>query len=120
MKNGKAAVAKNIGLDLQQPSESCADSKCAWHGSLPIHGRVFAGRVKSAKSSNTAIVEWGYHMFIKKFQRFEKRKSHVVAHNPPCMKAREGDFVTVAECRPLSKTKNFVVVHVKKAKEETE
>jgi small subunit ribosomal protein S17 len=118
MKANKATEARNIGLDLPQPKESCTDSKCAWHGSLPVRGRVFEGTVKSAKSNNTAIVEWGYHRFIKKFQRFERRKSHIVAHNPPCMKAREGDFVTVAECRPLSKTKNFVIVQVNKAKEE--
>ncbi|MCK4969892.1 MAG: 30S ribosomal protein S17, partial [Thermoplasmata archaeon] len=34
------------------------------------------------------------------------------AHNPPCLSAKEGDNVTIAECRPLSKTVNFVVVKV--------
>lgn len=108
--------AKDIGLGLAEPKESCQDIKCAWHGRLPVRGRVFKGMVRSAKSKNTVIVEWGYHRFVKKYERFEKRKSRVVAYNPPCMKAKEGDTVTIAECRPLSKTKSFVVVNVARGK----
>jgi small subunit ribosomal protein S17 len=36
------------------------------------------------------------------------------AHNPPCINAKEGDVVKIAECRPLSKTKKFVVIEVAK------
>ena len=36
--------------------------------------------------------------------------SRITAHNPPCLDAQRGDKVKIAECRPLSKTKNFVVV----------
>jgi small subunit ribosomal protein S17 len=32
-----------------------------------------------------------------------------------CIGAKEGDTVVIAECRPLSKTKSFVVVEVKEA-----
>jgi small subunit ribosomal protein S17 len=103
---------KNIGLGLPQPKEACTDEKCPWHGKLSVRGRVFEGIVKSAKAKNTLIIERDYHRFVKKYERFEKRKSRLVAHNPPCMKAKEGDHVIIAECRPLSKTKTFVVVHV--------
>jgi small subunit ribosomal protein S17 len=113
MKAAKAK-AKDIGLGLPEPKEACSDHKCAWHGKLPVRGRVFRGTVKSAKSKNTVIVEWGYHRFINKYERFERRKSRIVAHNPPCMKAKEGDKVTIAETRPLSKTKHFVVVNVER------
>ncbi len=102
----------DIGLGIEGPKESCDDPKCAWHGKLAVRGRVFRGKVKSARAHNTVIVEWGYHRFVRKYERYERRKSRVVAHNPPCMKAREGDDVMIAECRPLSKTKSFVVVHV--------
>lgn len=117
MTSGKTKE-RDIGLGLPQPKDSCSDIKCAWHGKLPVRGRIFEGKVKSTKAKNTAIIEWGYHRFVKKYQRFERRRSGIVAHNPPCMKAREGDFVTVAECRPLSKTKNFVIVNVQRAKGE--
>ncbi|MBN1455027.1 MAG: 30S ribosomal protein S17, partial [Methanomicrobia archaeon] len=39
-----------------------------------------------------------------------KRQSKIHAHNPPCINAKVGDIVKIAECRPLSKTKSFVVV----------
>jgi len=36
--------------------------------------------------------------------------SRITAHNPPCIGAKTGDKVKIAECRPISKTKSFVVV----------
>jgi small subunit ribosomal protein S17 len=113
-KKTTTAKAKDIGLGLAEPKEECQDPKCAWHGKLPVRGRVFEGRVRSAKTKNTVIIEWGYNRFVKKYERFEKRKSRLVAYNPPCMKAKEGDYVIAAECRPLSKTKSFVVVNVER------
>ena len=47
---------------------------------------------------------------VPKYQRYEKRRSKVHAHNPPCITAKIGDIVTIAECRRLSKTKSYVVV----------
>lgn len=49
--------------------------------------------------------------FVGKYERYERRRTQMAAHNPPCISARTGDRVVVAECRPLSKTKKFVVVH---------
>ncbi|MEN6294046.1 MAG: 30S ribosomal protein S17, partial [Methanobacterium sp.] len=40
-------------------------------------------------------------------------KSKIQAHLPDCMNVNVGDSVKIAECRPLSKTKNFVVIEVK-------
>lgn len=115
-KGAKDKGAKDIGLGLPEPKEQCEDDKCAWHGKLSVRGRVFRGNVKSSKAHNTVIVEWGYHRLVPKYQRYERRKSRVTAHNPSCMKAREGDSVVIAECRPLSKTKKFVIVNVERDK----
>jgi small subunit ribosomal protein S17 len=114
MKTAADAKEKDIGLGFAEPKESCNDLKCAWHGKTPVRGRVFEGKITSAKTKNTAIVEWGYNRFVKKYERFEKRKSRVAAYNPPCMKAKEGDSVVIAECRPLSKTKHFIIVSVER------
>jgi small subunit ribosomal protein S17 len=107
-------MKQNIGLDIKAPEKKCEDLKCPWHGKLAIRGRVFRGLVRSAKPHNTAIVEWGYHKFIQKYERYEKRKSRVNAYNPACINAKDGQKVVIAECRPLSKTKTFVVVGVEK------
>jgi small subunit ribosomal protein S17 len=103
-------MRKKIGIDVKSPEGKCEDKHCPWHGRLAIRGRVFNGVVRSAKSHQTVVVEWGYHKFVPKYERYERRKSRVAAHNPECIKAKEGDGVVVAECKPLSKTKHFVIV----------
>lgn len=100
----------DIGLGVKPPEKTCADELCAWHGNIAVRGKVFRGIVKSAKSHNTVIVTWGYHRYVKKYERYERRHSRIAAHNPPCMHAKEDDKVIIAECRPISKTKMFIVV----------
>lgn len=96
----------------KKTSEGCKDKNCPFHGSLSIRGRSFVGTVISTKMQKTAIVEWGRIHQLRKYERYEKRRSKVKVHNPDCIKAKEGDLVKIAECRPLSKTKNFVIVKV--------
>jgi len=48
--------------------------------------------------------------FVPKYERYEKRTSSYAAHCPPCMEAKVGDKVRIAECRPLSKTISFVTI----------
>lgn len=104
----------NIGIPITPPEKECKDPRCPWHGSLSVRGRVFKGKVRSAKSHNTVIVEWDYHRFIPKYERYQRQKSRVTAHTPPCLRVREGDNVVIAECRPISKTKHFIVVGFQK------
>jgi small subunit ribosomal protein S17 len=108
------AKGKTIGLSIGAPEKTCEDYRCPWHGRTPVRGRAFKVVVKSSKLHSTAVVEWGYHKYSQKYERYERRKSRVVAHNPPCIRARDGDEVMIAECRPLSKTKKFIVVGILK------
>jgi small subunit ribosomal protein S17 len=73
-------------------------------------GRTFTGLVTSRKMPKTAKVEWERRLLIRKYERYEKRKSKITAHVPDDIEVKEGDLVTVQECRPLSKTKNFIVI----------
>jgi small subunit ribosomal protein S17 len=75
---------------------------------------VITGKVVSDRMKGTVVVERDYLHYIRKYNRYEKRSSRIHAHNPPCLQAKAGDMVTIAECRPLSKTKSFVVVEVEK------
>lgn len=104
------AETRNIGLDVDAPSDSCDDENCPFHGTLPVRGRTFKGEVISDSMENTVVVQWGYTHHVPKYERYERRNTKVAAHNPACINAREGDTVMIAECRPLSKTKSFVVV----------
>lgn len=79
---------------------------------ISLRGRSFVGTVISSKMQKTVTVEWERRHFLKKYERYERRRSRVKAHNPDEVSAQEGDIVKIVECRPLSKTKNFVVVEI--------
>lgn len=102
-----------VGLNVQEPETTCDDPNCPFHGTLPLRGQVLEGIVVSNKAERTISVERSYYKFIKKYERYEKRKSKINVHKPDCLSVNVGDSVKVAECRPLSKTKHFVLVEVK-------
>jgi len=97
-------------LTLKKPKKSCDDKNCPFHGNLRIRGRVLDGVVISSKMDKTVVVRRDYQLYVPKFKRYERRHSHISAHNPPCLNVKEGEKVRIAECRPLSKTVSFVVV----------
>ncbi len=101
---------RDIGLNVKVPEKECDDVNCPFHGSLPVRGQILEGRVVSDKAPKTVVVLRSYLKEIAKYERYEKRRSRIHAHNPPCINAKVGDIVKIAECRPLSKTKSFVVV----------
>jgi small subunit ribosomal protein S17 len=105
---------RNIGMSAKAPERKCSDPKCPWHGTVPLRGRTFTGEVVSSRAPKTATVEWGFPHYLPKFERYERRHSRVNAYNPECIAAKQGDTVRIAECRPLSKTKSFIVIEVLK------
>jgi len=104
------AKVNNIGIEAKPPEKECKDIKCPWHGKVKIRGRIFTGTVVSAKAFKTVVVEREILRYYPKYERYERRKSKIYAHNPECINAREGDKVKIGECRKLSKTKAFVVI----------
>lgn len=99
-----------MSLTFKKPKKTCEDINCPFHGELPIRGRVLEGVVVTAKMDKTVVVERDYLSYISKFMRYERRRSRIPSHNPPCIDAKEGDRVIIAESRPVSKTVSFVVV----------
>lgn|SRR3989338_1065819 len=102
--------SRNIGIAVDKPKQPCNDINCPHHGNLSVRGRRFDGTVVSTKMRKTAVVEFERLNFLKKYERYEKRRTRLKAHNPECVGAKDGDTVSMIECRPLSKTKNFVIV----------
>ncbi|OFV68463.1 30S ribosomal protein S17 [Methanosarcinales archaeon] len=103
-------MPRDIGIDVTPPDNECTDHNCPFHGKLGVRGQIFEGTVLSSRMDKTVVVEREYLKMIKKYERYEKRRSIFHAHNPTCIDAKEGDTVKIMECRPLSKTKNFVVI----------
>jgi len=59
----------------------------------------------------TIIVRRDYLHYVPKYNRFEKRHTNIPAHlSPAFVGVKEGDVVTIGQCRPLSKTVRFNVV----------
>jgi small subunit ribosomal protein S17 len=106
----KKEEARNIGLNVKAPTESCNDKNCPFHGTLPVRGQVIKGVVSASKMQDTILVKKEYMRYVPKYERYEKRTSTYSAHCPPCIKAKVGDKVRIAECRPLSKTTSFVTI----------
>jgi small subunit ribosomal protein S17 len=102
--------SRNIGIVLETPKQKCDDGNCPFHGNLRVRGRQFTGTVVSTKMRKTAVIEFERLYFLKKYERYEKRRTKLKVHNPECINAKDGDIVDVMECRPLSKTKNFVII----------
>ncbi|MEM2920702.1 MAG: 30S ribosomal protein S17 [Candidatus Bathyarchaeia archaeon] len=102
--------AKNIGLDARAPGARCDDRKCPFHGSVGVRGALIEGTVVSSRMTRTVVVQIDYVHYVPKYKRYERRRSKIPAHNPPCVGAKIGDKVKIGETRPLSKTVHFVVV----------
>ena len=107
-----AGKGKNIGIEVHPVTKSCNDHNCPFHGALRCRGRTFRGTVIGTKMHKTVVVEWETIKAEKKFERFEKKRTRLKAHNPECLSAKEGDGVLISECRPISKTKSFVVIEI--------
>ncbi|MBC8500455.1 MAG: 30S ribosomal protein S17 [DPANN group archaeon] len=85
---------------------------------ISLRGRTFEGVVISDKMHKTVTVEWKTREYIPKYERYERRRTRVKAHNPKDMNAKIGDYVNIMETRPLSKTKHFIVIEVKNKDQE--
>jgi small subunit ribosomal protein S17 len=106
-------MARNIGIAVNAPSKECEDDYCPFHGTLSVRGRLFTGKVVSAKAKKMIVVQREYPHLITKYKRYERKRSKIHAYLPSCIDTKEGDEVRIAECRPLSKTMSFVVIEVR-------
>jgi small subunit ribosomal protein S17 len=113
---GTKNKVRNIGIpNVEPPEATCDDMHCPFHGNLSVRGRVSEGVVTSTKMHNTIAFQQDFLSLVKKYSRYERRRTRKLAHRPPCINLKEGDTVKVIECRPLSKNVSSVVVAVTKS-----
>merc|ERR1712018_814041 len=109
---------KNVGLGFKTPKDAIEgnyiDKKCPFTGNVSIRGRILTGICESMKMKRTIVIRRDYLHYVKKYNRFEKRHKNLSAHLSPCFRVKEGDVVTVGQCRPLSKTVNFNVLKIER------
>merc|ERR1712004_103114 len=102
-----------MGVPQTAINGTYVDKKCPFTGNVSIRGRLIKGLVLSTKMKRTIIVRRDYLQFVKKYRRFEKRHRNIAAHISPCFTVKEGDIVTIGQCRPLSKTVKFNALKVR-------
>lgn len=100
---------RDIGIEVKSPEGECNEDECPFHGTLPIRGQLFRGKVVRIYKKSV-VVEKEMLRKVPKYERYLSKRNKIHAHNPRCINAQPGDMVTIAECRPLSKTKSYVVV----------
>ena len=105
-------MAKNKETKTQEKEAAkCSDKLCPFHSKngLKLRGRTFQGIVIN-KLPMKVTIQFERMLKIKKYERYEKRKTKLHARLPDCLKdeINVGDLVEVSETRPISKTIHFV------------
>ena len=91
--------------------QKCTDFACPKHGQISLRGRIFKGKVIK-KFPKRIVIEFERTIYIKKYERYSKRKTKLHARLSECM-AKDieiGDYVEIRECRPISKIVHFVTL----------
>jgi small subunit ribosomal protein S17 len=71
--------------------------------------RVLTGRVVSDKTDKTVTVLVERRVMHPLYKKFIRRSKKYAAHDETNL-CKEGDLVSIEECRPISKTKSWLVV----------
>ena len=112
----KATKIKSEVLGFKAPKKaadsSYHDKNCPFTGDLPVKKEMLKGTIIKKDSSKSATISWQRSIYVPKYERFYLRRSRLRVHNPPCLDAQVGQMVVVARTRPLSKTKNHVIIHI--------
>jgi len=107
----KGSLVKSIGIEgISAPEKTCEDENCPFHGSLRVRGIIIEGKLIKYRAQKSGVVEREYLSYDAKFKRYERRRSRIHVHIPPCLDVKEGDNVLIAESRPIAKSISFVVI----------
>ena len=91
-------------------AKTCLDKNCPVHGQVSVRGKTLQGIVVKKKAIKTAVIQMEKTKYIRKYERYMKKKVKIPVHCPECMGINIGDIVLVGETRKLSKTKSFVIM----------
>jgi small subunit ribosomal protein S17 len=95
---------------VKKPTVKKSVSKVKLVPDFVTRGRTFIGKVISNKMAKTAKIQWDRRSYLYKYERYQKKRSAVMAHIPEGMNVAIGDTVKIAECKPISKTKKFIII----------
>ena len=96
---------------MEKNNNSCNDKTCPRHGHIALRGRTFRGKV-IRKFPKRICIELERTLYVKKYERYAKRKTRLHARLADCManEIEVGDYAEIMECRPLSKIIHFIAI----------
>ncbi len=107
----KGKLVKDVGIpNVKIPDKTCTDDNCPYHGTLRVRGAIMEGVLIKNRAQKSGVVERQYLYYDSKYKRYERRRSRIHVHIPPCVEVKEGDKVIIGESRPISKSISFVVL----------
>ena len=80
---------------------------------VPTRGRIFEGIV-TKKFPHRVVVELERTVFVRKYERFSKKRIRIHARIQEDQNINLGDLIKVQQCRPLSKIIHFIVMGITK------
>lgn len=92
------------------------EAKTSSAHAIGTRGRSFEGYVVK-KFPKRVVIEYERTVYVKKYERFYKKKSRIHARLPEGMDVNLGDYIKVQECRPLSKIIHHIVIEKVRAAE---
>ena len=109
----KAAPRKAKAKDMTTPAASVAPKAtvAASTESAEASGKTLTGKVVSNKMQKTISVEIERLVRHPTYGKYQRRSTKLLAHDETS-ECKEGDVVTIAECRPISRHKSWRVVRV--------
>jgi small subunit ribosomal protein S17 len=96
-------MEKTKTTKTEKKKESKVSVNSKQKNQVKLRGRTFEGTVIN-KLHGRITIEFERLIYISKYERYEKRKTKIHARLPKELEAaiNVGDWVEVAECRPLS------------------
>ncbi len=93
----------------KEQKESADAATLASSSKISTRGRIFEGTIMK-KFPTRVIIEMERVAYIKKYERFYKKKSKIHARLPSGIDVAVGDIIQIQECRPLSKIIHAIVI----------
>jgi len=106
---------------VEDKKNICSDQFCPFHGknAVKLRSKSFQGEVIK-KLPGRIKIQFERFVYDRKYERFDKRRTRIHARLPDCLKEQInlGDWIEIAECRPLSKIIHFIAVKKIRSKSE--
>ena len=101
-----------LGIKAPENKGTVKDKKCPFYGDINVKKELLSGVVIKKDTNRSATIEWSKSRYVPKYERYKMKRFRLRVHNPPSIDAQIGQKVIVARTRPLSKTKNHIIIKI--------